>query len=161
MNLSQESTLLKMLQEAVEATQQLIEVLQQEQDALVQHDIDALEDCVQTKSLALTRLQMVEASLSQSFSAMGFDLDKSLLEQLEQLAHENIELKSCARYMKDSLQECQRLTKENASLVSTGLKRVSDSLNFMHNLHNKEVASVYGPPGHLAVEKMKRSITVV
>lgn len=161
MNVSQESALLNLLQEAVQSTQQLNDVLQQEQKALVEHDIDALEETVQTKSLALTRLQMVETSLSQNFAMMGFDLDNSLLEQLEMLAHENIELKSCARYMRDSLQECQRLTEENASLVSLGLKRVTHSLNFLHNLHHQEVASVYGPPGHMDTEKLKRNITVV
>lgn len=158
---SQEAALLNMLQEAVEATQQLSEVLTQEQLALVEHDIDALEETVQTKSMALTRLQMVEASLTQAFGEMGFDLNKSLLEQLEMLAHENIELKSCARYMRDSLQECQRLTQENASLVSLGMQRVSHSLNFLGKLHNQEVASVYGPPGHMDVASFKRSITTV
>lgn len=161
MQVNQEEQLLKQLKEAIEATQQLNQVLKDEQQALVDQDIDALEISIQTKSLALTRLQMIEGALTKSFSSLGLDLDKTLLVQLEILAEDHLELKSCAKTMRESLLECQRITRENAALVSSGLRRVTGSLDLLHRFNHQDVASVYGPPGHIDMEKVKRSITVV
>ena len=161
MDAQQEVQLLKQLQEAIEATGQLNQVLQDEQQALINQDIDTLETTIQTKSLALTRLQMIERTLTESFKSLGLNLDRTLLAQLESLAVENFELQTSARVMRESLLSCQQLTRENAALVSSGLKRVTDSLDLLHRLNNQDVASVYGPPGHMDLEKIKRSITVV
>lgn len=161
MDSRQEAQLLNQLTEAIEATDQLNEVLESEQRALVEQDIEALENSIQAKSLALTRLQMVEGGLTQSLSQLGLALDKTLLSQLESMATENADLQESARVMREKLLHCQRMTRENAALVNSGLKRVTDSLGLLHRLHNQDVASVYGPPGHIDMEKIKRSITVV
>ncbi len=161
MTSDQESALLQQLGASVDATRQLVTMLKAEQRALTEHDVELLEETVSEKQLVLARLKLLEETLSETFVSLGIDPKKGVLDQLEQVAHENVQLKMSVEYMRNSLKECAQLTEENAALVATGIKRVHNSLDLIRGFYEQDVASVYGPPGHVLASEFKRDIAKV
>ncbi|MGV6859287.1 MAG: flagella synthesis protein FlgN [bacterium] len=161
MTAEQESALLQQLGASIDATRQLVSLLQREQKALTEHDVALLEEAVSDKQMLLSRLQLLEEALGATFLELGFEPDKGVLEQMSRLAHDNLPLKTSIEFMRNAIEECTRLSQENALLVNSGIKRVHSSLDLIRGFYEQDVASVYGPPGYLSPQQFKRDIAKV
>ncbi len=159
---SQENHLKRQLLDVSNATRQLLLILQTEQQALCEHDVLLLETTVGEKQLCLSGLKLLESSLEDGFKQLGFDTSQGVLAQLDTLVPENVQLKESIGVVREKLEECSKLTAENALLVSTGINNVRSSLDLIRQPYEQDDATVYGPPGQeLSAMAFKRDIAIV
>jgi flagellar biosynthesis protein FlgN len=133
---------------------QLLEVMQQEQTALIHGDIDAIEGLLTEKSTLLQRMNLAVLNRYEDLSASGFEGSEAGMNQwLKQQANPNINRAWNA--FKKTLIEAKEINRLNGLLINRQFNLKQQTLQQLQgNMGNGET---YGRSGKADLNPMSRT----
>lgn len=128
------------LRESELILQSLLEIISNEQNALINVDEETLSEIVSQKNQLLDSLNKYQTRL-------GTILEKDTGEKTEEIRH--------------LLNECQKLNIQNRKVGHMGLNVINKSFEILQNAMNIASVKTYGPRGMKTVASRKRHLGVV
>lgn len=127
-------SLANVLREELELTQELLECLQSENQALSNHDADHLERTTGQKQQLVNQLEQVEKQRHQAFLQQGINLNAdSLQASLDKASGspEEIEIISLCSKVLELAEKCRIQNIQNGSIIEGGRQRVREALSIL------------------------------
>ena len=129
----------------------LNEMLKNEQSALVNNDIDTVENLLDQKAKLIQNLGLSAQSRYQQLTAYGFEGNEVgmvawLTKQVAKRAEWSV--------LQHALSVSKELNRVNAMLVSKFLSRNQQSLSLLRTGGNQTHSNIYGPSGHAMSQRL-------
>ncbi|GMR08794.1 MAG: hypothetical protein BMS9Abin26_1801 [Gammaproteobacteria bacterium] len=127
-------SLVNVLREELELSQQLLECLQSENQALSSHDAEHLEKTTVQKQQLVNKLEQVEKQRHEAFLQQGLNLDADNMQAFllkASASPEEIEIISLCSKVLELAEKCRLQNIQNGSIIEGGRQRVREALSIL------------------------------
>jgi flagella synthesis protein FlgN len=145
------------LTQEIQAAQQLLELLKQEQAFLIEADIDGLASLTKSKSSAVSRLTELAIARHRNVGKAGFAASESGMQQWLASAAGSSAMASWSQLL-DVMQSSKELNHTNGILINTHMTRNQASLAVLQQ--NAQGGAFYGPNGQATVKPVGRGMVI-
>lgn len=151
------SDLAKNLEAELRAYQDFIQVLQTEQDALVQGNIDPLLELARIKSGKVVVLSQLAESRARFLGAQGCAQEQDgMTRWLQQHDNKNPQIAELWRQLLTLAENAQQLNQINGGMIDTRLRNNQQALAILQAAANQ--GALYGPDGQTQAPGLGRTI---
>lgn len=152
------SDLVKNLEAELRAFQDFIQVLQTEQDALVQGNVDPLLELARIKSEKVVLLSQLAESRARFLSAQGYSQEQGSLTKWlnQQRDRGNPHIAELWQRLLTLAENAQQLNQINGSMIDTRLRNNQQALAILQVAANQ--IALYGPDGQTQALGLGRPI---
>lgn len=142
----------------VELLNNLVLLLSREQEALINMDIDQIEDLLDQKGVLLQRISTSVKNRHDALAKVGFDADENGMASWIKSNRLEKELQLWQGFQQN-LEQAKELNRLNGQMINKHFNRNQQSLG---QLQGKPATSgVYGPNGHTASNSYSRTALAV
>lgn len=143
----------------LKAFQDFVQILQTEQEALVQGDIDSLFELARLKSDKVVLLSQLAEKRNRFLAAQGLDLDRGGMEKWLQQHHTdpNFHFTETWKQLLAAAENAQQLNQINGSMIESRLRHNQQALAVLQSVANQGV-SLYGPDGQTHASGLGRPL---
>ncbi|GAO37522.1 FlgN [Sulfuricella sp. T08] len=151
------SDLVKNLEAELRAFQDFIKVLQTEQDALVQGNVDPLLELARIKSEKVVLLSQLAENRARFLSALGYPQEQGgMMKWLQQRDGGNPHIAELWQQLLALAENAQQLNQINGSMIDTQLRNNQQALAILQAAANQ--SALYGPDGQTQALGLGRPI---
>ncbi|MBU1689473.1 MAG: flagellar protein FlgN [Gammaproteobacteria bacterium] len=151
------SDLVKNLEAELRAFQDFIQVLQTEQDALVQGNVDPLLELARIKSEKVVLLSQLAESRTRFLSAKGYSQEQGgMMKWLQQRDGGNPQIAELWQQLLALAENAQQLNQINGSMIDTRLRNNQQALSILQAAAKQ--SALYGPDGQTQALGLGRPI---
>lgn len=151
------SGLVKNLEAELRVFQDFIQVLQTEQDALVQGNVDPLLELARIKSEKVVLLSQLAENRARFLGAQGYSQEHgSMTKWLQQRAGVNPQIAELWQQLLTLAENAQQLNQINGSMIDTRLRNNQQALAILQVAANQ--SALYGPDGQTQALGLGRPI---
>lgn len=142
-----------------EAFRDFVQVLQTEQEALVQGDIDSLIELARLKSEKVVLLSLLAEKRNRFLAAQGIDLERGGMGKwlLQHHTGQTAQLSETWKQLLSQAETAQQLNQVNGAMIETRLRHNQQALAVLQAAANQSV-SLYGPDGQTHASGMGRPL---
>jgi flagella synthesis protein FlgN len=154
------SDLVKNLEAEIRTYQAFIQVLQTEQDALVQGDVDPLLELAQIKSEKVVLLSQLAEKRTRFLSARGCAQEHGgMAKWLQQRNEDNPQIAELWQQLLSLAENAQQLNQINGTMIDTRLRNNQQALAILQTAAKQ--SALYGPDGQTQSPGLGRPIDKV
>ncbi len=134
-----------LLEQEVQCTELLLEILATERTALTERDVAVLEATTNDKVNYYQKLEALASQRTQLVSELGFKTDRAGIEQCFQSLPETEQLVANWQRLAGNIDECRNSNLVNGSVLEAGRQQVEQALGILRGQGG--IPGVYTPNG--------------
>lgn len=146
------------LGEEFEAGKALLQLLRQEQEALINADIEGLTKVTEEKNKAVVRMSELAQRRHRALAGAGFDASESGMENWLKSPAVNAATSQSWKELLTVVREAKELNRTNGMLIGQHVARNQAALNILQG--TPQAGNMYGPDGQSAGKTTSRKLVI-